>query len=674
MISKKNGLKRKSDLPLEEVEISKTPKKIKSTKVQNGVETPEEIPKEPLPNRLKDFIKNKKTRILLKKRGIKYLFPIQEKTYFSVLQGKDLIARDRTGSGKTLSYALPLTENLRENGFFSLKKPQQNPYLLILLPTRELAIQVANELKLLKHDNSEFRLLNLYGGTEIRPQIMDLRRGAEVVVGTPGRILDLLERNCLNFSEVKTIVLDEADTMLNLGFQESVEQICEKLKEHKKGVKTQFMLFSATIPAWVHSITKKYIDENREFIDLIKNSEVRTAKTVEHLAINCPYHMRVETIADVVLCYGGRHCRTLIFTETKSEANDILLKSKMKQECQVLHGDIPQKQREITFQGFREGKFKCLIATNVASRGLDIPEIDLIVQLDPPTDVDSYIHRAGRTARAGRKGVCVTFYTKKQLFALERIERKANIILKRVGTPQPCDIIKASVRDITNGLKQVSDEVLPLFETAADELIKELGAEGSLARALAYISGHTEKLKQRSLLCAFEGWVTFIIKSQMEFRNIGFVWTFIRNNIDFETVNKIKGMRAFKDMTGAAFDVPEECQKFFEEFQIQNHNFTIEKALILPDLIDENPTFNSNNNGSDVRNGRNNGFNGNNSNFGRNNGNNGNNNNFSFKGKKELEVFIGNLGYNANYEDVTEFFKQNGVFFVNLSLLFSGKN
>lgn len=652
MISKKNGLKRKSSLPppLE-------PELVKLPKTSNFLEPEVEVPEEPYPNRLKDFIKNKKTRILLKKRGIKYLFPIQEKTYFSVLQGKDLIARDRTGSGKTLSYSLPLTENLREQGFFNTKKPGQNPYILILLPTRELSIQVANEINQMKHEANEFRMLNLYGGTEIRPQIMDLRRGVEIAVGTPGRILDLLERNCLNFGEVKTIVLDEADQMLNLGFQEAVEQIFEKLKEHKKDQKYQCLLFSATIPAWIHAIIKKYIDENREFVDLIKNTEVRTAKTVDHLAINCPYHTRIETIADVVLIYGGRHCRTIIFTETKVEANDIMLKSKIKQECQVLHGDIPQKQREITFKAFREGKFKCLIATNVAARGLDIPEIDLIVQLDPPTDVDTYIHRAGRTARAGRKGVCVTFYTKKQLMVLEKIERKANLIFKRVGTPQPIDIIKASVRDIIQGLKQVSNDVLPLFDAAADELIKDLGPKDSLARALAYISGHTEKLKQRSLLCAFEGWVTFIVNSQTEFRNIGFVWTFIRTNFDMETVNKIKGMRAFKDRKGAAFDVPEECQEVFENFISKNSNFTMEKALVLPDLMDENPMFGNGNNHNEDR---------------RDNRRGGGNNNFSFRGRKELEVFIGGLGLNVNYDDVNETFKQNGVIFNNLNLLYAG--
>lgn len=147
-------------------------------------------------------------------------------------------------------------------------------------------------------------------------------------------------------------------------------------------------------------------------VDLVK--DYKTPTTVRHLAINCPYFSRNGAIGDIVLCYGGNHCRTIIFTETKKEANEIMLEANIKQECQVLHGDIPQKQREITFKGFRNGQFKCLIATNVAARGLDIPEVDLIVQLAPPKDIDTYVHRAGRTARAGRKGVCVTFYSKKQ--------------------------------------------------------------------------------------------------------------------------------------------------------------------------------------------------------------------------------------------------------------------
>lgn len=166
------------------------------------------------------------------------------------------------------------------------------------------------------------------------------------------------------------------------------------------------------MPHWVNGIAKKFFsDENLENIDLVTGQEVKTSKTVEHLSMLCTSpHQFISTISDVVSVYCGQHGRAIIFSETKREANDVLLKGNLKVDCQVLHGDIPQKQREITFSGFRDGKFKCMVATNVAARGLDIPHVDLIVQLGPPKDVDTYIHRSGRTARAGRSGTCITFY------------------------------------------------------------------------------------------------------------------------------------------------------------------------------------------------------------------------------------------------------------------------
>jgi len=273
-------------------------------------------------------------------------------------------------------------------------------------------------------------------------------------------------------------------------------------------------------------------------VDLIKEGSMRTSTTVEHLAINCPHYSRVDAIGDVVLCYGsGINSRCLIFCETKREANQIMLSNKIKQEIQVLHGDIPQKQRELTFHAFREGKFKCLVATNVASRGLDIPQVDLIVQLDPPKDIDTYIHRAGRTARAGRNGVCVTFYSKKNSELIERIEKKANLKFKRVGAPQPDDIIAASCRNISTSLKSVQVEASAVFKEVASDLIQEVGAVEALSRALAHISGYTEKMKQRSLLCSMEGYITYIVKSNSEFRNLGYIWSFLKNLFPLEIVD-----------------------------------------------------------------------------------------------------------------------------------------
>lgn len=232
--------------------------------------------------------------------------------------------------------------------------------------------------------------------------------------------------------------------MLDIGFQEAIEKIINYIVSHLAGNrKLQFLLFSATIPKWVREIADHFLSQDAKTIDLIKNSDIKTSVGVEHLALCIPTsQQKVETISDIVTVYGGQHSRTIIFTETKQEANDVMLKGNLKTEAQVLHGDIPQKQREITFQGFRDGQFKCLIATNVAARGLDIPQVDLIVQLGVPKDVDTYIHRSGRTARAGKSGVCITIYTKKNQMLLDRIERVAKFRFKKIGVPQPDEIIK----------------------------------------------------------------------------------------------------------------------------------------------------------------------------------------------------------------------------------------
>ena len=304
-------------------------------------------------------------------------------------------------------------------------------------------------------------------------------------------------------------------------------------------------------------LSRTYLSPDRYFVDLIKDSEIRTSKTVEHLALNCPYYHRNSVIADIVNLYGGRHGRTIIFCETKKEANEILLKANLKQETQVLHGDIPQKQREVTFQSFKEGKLKCLVATNVAAIDLDITEVDLIVQLEPPKEIDTYIHRSGRTGRAGKSGVCLTFYTKTQHPLLERIERLTKIKMRKIGPPQPGDIVKASARDIVISLKTVEESVLQYFNEIAEEMILEEGATKALSKALAFISGNTKKISQRSILCSIEGYITYLIKCPVEYQSPGFIFSFLRKNTSEDLSEAVKGMRRVGKRS-AVFDVPEE--------------------------------------------------------------------------------------------------------------------
>lgn len=261
----------------------------------------------------------------------------------------------------------------------------------MLCPTRELALQVSQELSKLKHFEDEYKVLTVYGGVSIDLQIKELRNGVEFFVGTTGRVLDHIERGNIDFSNIKAVVLDEADQMLNMGFQEDVERIMQAILEEVK-VAPQFLLFSATIPHWVKDVAREYLHNSFQFVDLCKDLKNKTSQTVNHLAINVPDKLRISTLADVLLCYGGLHGKTLVFCQTKADANSVILHDKIKHQVEVLHGDIAQNQREVTLKRFREGKFKTLVATDVAARGLDIKDIDLVVQLEPPRETESYIH------------------------------------------------------------------------------------------------------------------------------------------------------------------------------------------------------------------------------------------------------------------------------------------
>ncbi len=283
-----------------------------------------------------------------------------------------------------------------------------------------------------------------------------------------------------------------------------------------------------------------------------------------------------------------------MFTQTKAEANELYLSEKLK-DIEVLHGDIPQQQREITFRGFKEGRFHILVATDVASRGLDIPDVDLIVQCEPPKDVETYIHRSGRTARAGKEGTVVTFYAKKHAPLLSRIESMAGISFTKIGAPQPEDIIRASSKFILEGLKKVSDEALPLFDDTAALLTKEFGEKKALLLTLAYISGNLNKIKKRSLLSGTEDFVTYQLETDKEFRTVSYVWGILRRLLSPEEAEQIRQMRCYKNFKGAAFDVPEKLIPKFEAAYEQEKgrmkfmSYVVKKAKELPDLKDFEP-------------------------------------------------------------------------------------
>ncbi|XP_024151706.1 nucleolar RNA helicase 2 [Oryzias melastigma] len=514
----------------------------------------------------------------LKARGVSYLFDIQVKTFNPVYDGEDVIAQARTGTGKTFSFAIPLVERLqKESGGMARGRP---PKVLVLTPTRELAIQVAKDFK---DVSKKLSIACFYGGSSYNPQIDAIRNGIDILVGTPGRIKDHLQNNKLNLSELKHVVLDEVDQMLDMGFAEQVEEILSSSYKKDGDTNPQTLLFSATCPPWVYEVAKKYMRPGCKHVDLIGKKTQKAATTVEHLAIACHWSQRAAVIGDVIQVYSGSHGRTIVFCETKKDANELSMNASIKQSAQTLHGDIPQKQRELTLKGFRNGAFEVLVATNVAARGLDIPEVDLVIQSSPPKDVESYIHRSGRTGRAGRTGVCICFYQRKEEEQLRYVENKAGITFRRVGVPTSNDIIKASSKDAVRFLDSVPVTAIEYFKGSAEKLIQERGAVEALAAALAHISGATS-LEQRSLLNSDAGYTTIQMTCSQQMHNLGYAWRSIKEQLGDEFENHIHRMTFLKGKSGVCFDVPVDKVKEMMSNWQDGRRWQLTVATELPEL------------------------------------------------------------------------------------------
>ncbi|KAJ8264703.1 hypothetical protein GJAV_G00152780 [Gymnothorax javanicus] len=520
----------------------------------------------------KETIKN------LQGRGVTYLFDIQVKTFDSVYDGRDVVAQARTGTGKTFSFAIPLVEKLLSAT--EERRRGRAPKVLVLAPTRELAIQVAKDFK---DVTKKLSVSCFYGGSSYVPQLDSIRNGIDILVGTPGRVKDHLQNNKLNLSQVKHVVLDEVDQMLDMGFAEQVEEILGASYKKDSDSNPQTLLFSATCPTWVYDVAKKYMRPQYAHIDLIGKKTKKTATTVEHLAIACHWSQRAAVIGDVIQVYSGSHGRTIVFCETKKEANELSMNASIKQDAQSLHGDIPQKQREMTLKGFRNGSFEVLVATNVAARGLDIPEVDLVIQCSPPKDVESYIHRSGRTGRAGRTGVCICFYQRKEEEQLRYVENKAGITFKRVGVPSANEIIKSSSKDAVKFLDSITPTAIDYFREAAETLIEQRGAVEALAAALAHISGATA-IEQRSLLNSDAGYTTMLMKCSQEMHSISYAWKSLKEQLGEDIDNKIQRMTFLKGKTGVCFDVPAAQVKQIEEVWQDGRRWQLSVATELPEL------------------------------------------------------------------------------------------
>ncbi|XP_004496646.1 DEAD-box ATP-dependent RNA helicase 7 [Cicer arietinum] len=502
------------------------------------------------PNAVSKFRISEPLREKLKEKGIESLFPIQAMTFDLVLNGSDLVGRARTGQGKTLAFVLPILESVANGPAKASRKIGYGrpPSVLVLLPTRELASQV----------NADFEVYGgamgltsccLIGGSSY--QVQELKRGVDIVIGTPGRIKDNIMRGNIDLSQLKFRVLDEADEMLRMGFVQDVELILGKVKNVEN---VQTLLFSATLPDWVKNIAVRFLKPDKKTADLVGNTKMKASTSVRHIILPCTESARSQLIPDIIRCYssGGR---TIIFTETRESASQL---SGLLPGARALHGDIQQAQREVTLSGFRSGKFMTLVATNVAARGLDINDVQLIIQCEPPRDVEAYIHRSGRTGRAGNTGVSVMLYDPRRSNIL-KIERESGVKFEHASAPQPNDIAKAVGGEAAELITQVSDSVIPAFKSTAEELLKNSGLSvvELLAKALAKAVGYTE-IKKRSHLTSMENYVTLLLETGRPIFTQTLAYKILRRFLPGDKVEAVKGLTITADGNGVVFDVPAE--------------------------------------------------------------------------------------------------------------------
>jgi ATP-dependent RNA helicase DDX21 len=372
--------------------------------------------------------------------------------------------------------------------------------MLVMAPTRELALQVEREITATA---PSLACVCIYGGASISVQEGALRRGADVVVGTPGRLIDLVTRGSLDFGALAHVVLDEADQMLAVGFEQDVEQLMEAMPADRK---RQVLLFSATMPHWVKKLSRQYLVEPVT-VDLVGDSSAKIAPTVKMYSLCCDSRAKQGMLADLVTVHAAG-AKAIVFTATKRECDEVAAALGRRVLSEALHGDIAQAQREKTLRRFRDGRINVLVATDVAARGLDIPDVDLVVHYNFPQDTESFVHRSGRTGRAGRAGNAIALHTEREEWMLRRLAKETGAAFDRLSPPSAHDVMDASARTAVEALGTVDAALLPFFAAAAERLIADKGAPAALAAALAVVSGHSEPPAARSLLTGEEGVTT----------------------------------------------------------------------------------------------------------------------------------------------------------------------
>ena len=398
--------------------------------------------------------------------------PIQKAAFPDLMLGRDLVGQAQTGTGKTAAFALPLLERLQSG--------QKTPQVLVLAPTRELAMQVADSFKAYAAGHPHLKVLAVYGGSDFRSQISALRRGVDVVVGTPGRVMDHMRQGTLDTSGLRSLVLDEADEMLRMGFIDDVEWILGQLPEER-----QVVLFSATMPSEIRRLSKRYLKDPAEITIRTKDQEGRR---IRQRSITVPMPHKLEALQRVLDACGGEG--VIIFTRTKAITLTVAETLEAGgHQVAVLNGDVPQNQRERTVERLRAGSVDILVATDVAARGLDVDRIGMVINYDMPFDGEAYVHRIGRTGRAGRTGEAVLFVTPRERRFINNLERASGQPIEPMEVPGNTAINQGRLDRLHKRIVEAAQQPRANAdeEVLLRELLQRIGTELELSsEQLAY--------------------------------------------------------------------------------------------------------------------------------------------------------------------------------------------
>lgn len=413
--------------------------------------------------------------------GFEEASPIQAKAIPAMISGIDLIGQAQTGTGKTAAFGIPILEKVDPK----LKKLQA----IVLCPTRELAIQVADEIRNLSRYMHGIKVLPIYGGQDIVKQIRSLKSGTQIVIGTPGRVMDHMRRKTMKLDFVHTVVLDEADEMLNRGFREDIEFVLSGVPEER-----QTVLFSATMPKPIMEITKKF-QNNAKVIKVTKKE--LTVPNIEQYYYDVKPKKKEEVLSRLLDIYSPR--LSVVFCNTKKQV-DLLVNALLGRGyfAAGLHGDMKQEQRDRVMQGFRTGKTEILVATDVAARGIDVDEVEAVFNYDLPQDDEYYVHRIGRTGRAGREGRAFSFVSGKEVYKLKEIQRYCKTKIYAQKVPSLNDVANTKMENILDDVERVIEqEDLDMMINAIEERVNnsEFTAMDMAAAFLKICCGMTEDNK-----------------------------------------------------------------------------------------------------------------------------------------------------------------------------------